>query len=423
MLAWSPATQASAMTDETARSGSTWLRVLLAALVLAAGAGFVAYRFSDGVRSVVDARIAGLKSPGAGTAGDTAQKAAPPPAVPVTAVAAEKGDFPVVLTGLGTVEASNTVLVRSRVDGQIIKIAFSEGQIVQKGDLLAEIDPRPYQAALEQAQAKKSQDEANIANANRDLERYQSLAKSDYATRQQLDTQSAQVAQLTAQIAADQAAVDNTQTQLDYATIRAPLTGRVGFRLTDQGNIVNASSTSGIVEIAQLTPISVIFTEPENSLPQLQAGLKAGGVPVTAYSSDGKTKLEDGSLDTLNNTVDASSGTIRIKALFDNGASKLWPGLSVTTRTIVTVRKNVVIVPDTAVQRGEHGFYAYVIGADQKVQVRPLKIGLIGDAKALIEDGIKPGEQVVTAGHYRLQPGTLVKAGDGQDQKTASTEP
>ena len=411
------------MTDETGRSGSTWLRVFFCALLLAAGAGYAVYRSNDGFRSLVDARIAGLKTLGGSAPSDQTKKAAaPPPAVPVTAVAAEKGDFPVVLTGLGTVEASNTVLVRSRVDGQIIRIAFSEGQVVQKGDLLAEIDPRPYQAALEQAQAKKSQDQANVANASRDLERYQSLAKSDYATRQQLDTQSAQVAQLTAQIAADQAAVDNAQTQLDYATIRAPLTGRVGFRLTDQGNIVNASSTSGIVEIAQLTPISVIFTEPENSLPQLQAGLKAGGVPVTAYSSDGKTKLEDGSLDTLNNTVDASSGTIRIKALFENGENKLWPGLSVTTRTTVTVRKDVVIVPDTAVQRGERGFYAYVIGQDQKVQVRPLKIGLIGDAKALIEDGIKAGEQVVTAGHYRLQPGTLVKAGDGRDQKTASTE-
>lgn len=411
------------MTDETGRSGSTWLRVLLCALLVAVGAGYAVYRTNDGVRSLVDARVADLRSLGPRAPSDqTKTAAAPPPAVPVTAVAAEKGDFPVVLTGLGTVEASNTVLVRSRVDGQILRIAFSEGQVVQKGDLLAEIDPRPYQAALEQAEAKKSQDRANLTNANRDLERYQSLAKSDYATRQQLDTQSAQVAQLTAQIAADQAAVDNAQTQLDYATIRAPLTGRVGFRLTDQGNIVNASSTSGIVEIAQLTPISVIFTEPENSLPQLQAGLKAGEVPVTAYSSDGKTKLEDGSLDTLNNTVDASSGTIRIKALFANGDNKLWPGLSVTTRTTVTVRKDVVIVPDTAVQRGERGFYAYVIGQDQKVQMRPLKIGLIGDAKALIEDGIKAGEQVVTAGHYRLQPGTLVKASDGRDQKTASTE-
>lgn len=407
------------MTDETGRSGARWLRALLATLLIAAGAGYAGYRTSEGFRAAVDARLAGLsgKPPAAGQ-----KAAAAPPAVPVSVVAAEKGDFPVVLTGLGTVEASNTVLVRSRVDGQIVKIAFSEGQVVQKGDLLAEIDPRPYQAALEQAQAKKSQDQANIANANRDLERYQSLAKSDYATRQQLDTQSAQVAQLTAQIAADQAAVDNAQTQLDYATIRAPLTGRVGFRLTDQGNIVNASSTSGIVEIAQLAPISVIFTEPENSLPQLQAGLKAGEVPVAAYSSDGKTKLEDGSLDTLNNTVDASSGTIRIKALFENGANKLWPGLSVTTRTIVTVRKDVVIVPDTAVQRGEKGFYAYVIGDDNKAQARPIKIGLIGDAGALIEDGIRPGERVVTAGQYRLQPGTLVKVGDGQGQKTASME-
>ena len=393
--------------------------MLLGALFLAAGAGYAAYRTSDGFRAMVDAR---LKPKAPGATAEAGEKAAAAIPVPVTAVTAEKGAFPVVLTGLGTVEASNTVLVRSRVDGQITRIAFSEGQVVQKGDLLAEIDPRPYRAALEQAQAKKSQDEANIANANRDLERYQALAKSDYATRQQLDTQSAQVAQLTAQIAADQAAVDNAETQLDYATIRAPLTGRVGFRLIDQGNIVNASSASGIVEIAQLAPIAVIFTEPENSLPQLQAGLTAGVVPVAAYASDGTTKLEDGVLDTLNNTVDTSSGTIRIKAIFKNEANTLWPGLSVTTRTTVTVRKDVLVVPDTAVQRGERGFYAYVVGADDKAEARPIKVGLIGEAGALIEDGIRPGERVVTAGQYRLQPGTLVKVGDGQGRKTASTE-
>ena len=400
------------------------VRTSIIGLLILLGGGYLLYRTNDQVRAFVDAKVPGLQAAPAKTATATPGSPAPaaPAAVPVSAVAAANGDFPVVLTGLGTVQANNTVLVRSRVDGQIIKINFSEGQIVKKGDLLVEIDPRPYQAALEQAQAKKQQDEANLANANRDLGRYQSLAKSDYATRQQLDTQTAQVAQLTAQIAADQAAIDNAQTQLDYATIKAPITGRVGFRLTDQGNIVNASSTTGIVEIAQLQPISVIFTEPENSLPQLQAGTKDGTVPVSAYSSDGVTKLEDGQLDTLNNTVDASSGTIRIKALFNNDDNKLWPGLSVTTRTTVAVRRNVVIVPDTAVQRGQNGFYAYVIGNDQKVQARPLKIGLISDSKALVEDGVKAGERVVTAGQYRLQPGTLVTVSDAP-QKTASTGP
>jgi multidrug efflux system membrane fusion protein len=412
--------------DRTGRR-SGWFFLLV--LVAAAGGSLYAWRTQPAFRALVakDApafvtdRFPILK---ADAAAKPAMAAAAPaaPAVPVTIVQARRSDFPVVLVGLGTVDANNTVLVRSRVDGQIVKINFSEGQIVTKGDLLAEIDPRPYKAALEQAEAKKQQDEANLANANRDLTRYTSLAKSDYATKQQLDTQTSTVAQLTAQIAADQAQVDNATVQLDYATIRAPLTGRVGFRLVDQGNIVNASSAAGIVEIAQLQPIAVVFTEPEESLPQLQAGQKAGAIPVIAYSSDGQTKIAEGSLDTVNNTVDATSGTIRIKALFGNEDNKLWPGLSVTTRTTVAVRRNVVVVPDGAVQRGQNGFYAYVVGPDHKVQVRQLKIGMISDSRALIDDGINEGDQVVTAGQYRLQPGTLVKQGDVAE-KTASVEP
>ncbi len=401
-------------TERRGRS-SSWPWVL--ALVIVAGGAAYEWRSNPAFHAFVADKVPMLKD-----APKASASAAPPPAIPVSIVKAEKADFPVVLTGLGTVDANNTVLVRSRVDGQIVKINFSEGQIVKQGDLLAEIDPRPYKAALEQAQAKKAQDEANLSNANRDLTRYQSLAKSDYATRQQLDTQTSQVAQLTAQIAADQAAVDNAQVQLDYATIKAPLSGRVGFRLTDQGNIVNAAGTAGIVEIAQLQPIAVIFTQPENSLPALRAGQQAGVVPVVAYTSDGKTELAHGQLDTVNNTVDTSSGTIRVKALFANEDNKLWPGLSVTTRTTVATRKDVVVVPDGAVQRGQKGFYAYVVGPDMKVQARDLKIGMISDSKALIEDGIKEGEQVVSAGQYRLQPGALVKQAD-ESQQTASKEP
>ena len=359
------------MTYESRRSRPWAARLVGGGVAILLVGVYLSYRFDGSVRSYVDGKVA-ARHPAA-AAPPAEQAKAQPPAVPVTAAAAEVGDFPIVLVGLGTVEANNTVLIRSRVDGQITKINFSEGQIVQKGDLLVEIDPRPYRAALEQAPAKN-----------------------------------------------EQAAIDNAQTQLDYATIRAPLTGRVGFRLTDQGNIVNASSTTGIVEIAQLQPISVIFTEPENSLPQLQKGVSEGKVPVMAFSSDGRTKLEEGALDTVNNTVDASSGTIRIKALFDNEDNKLWPGLSVTTRTTVAIRRNVVIVPDTAVQRSQDGFYAYVVGPDSKVQVRKLKIGTVSDSKALIEDGIKAGDQVVIAGQYRLQPGTLVKVGQ---QATASAGP
>lgn len=405
------------MADTLERTGRTWTRPVLFGLLVVAGAGFYEWRSSESFRGFLADKVPGLQG-----AAPKPAAAAAPPAVPVTVAKAELGDFPVVLTGLGTVQANNTVLLRSRVDGQITKINFTEGQIVKKGDLLAQIDPRPYKAALEQAQAKKQQDDANLTNANRDLTRYESLARSDYATRQQLDTQTSQVAQLTAQIASDQASVDNAQVQLDYATITAPITGRVGFRLADQGNIVTASSTTGIVSIAQLQPIAIIYTEPENSLTQLQAGVQAGEIPVDALTSDGKSVLAQGKLDTLNNEVDTSSGTIRIKALFANENNKLWPGQSVTTHTTVTVRKNAVIIPDNAIQRGQSGFYAYVVGDDSKVQVRQLKIGLIGDGRALIEDGIKAGDTVVTAGQYRLQAGVLVKVGDAPE-KTAKKEP
>ena len=373
------------------------------------------------------ARLMGSDTPAKGDApakADASGEAKPasgPAAIPVQAAAAKSGDFPVILTGLGTVDAYNSVLVRSRVDGQIIKLHFKEGDLVQEGDVLVEIDPRPYRAALEQAQAKMQQDEANNANAKRDLERYQSLAKSDYATRQQLDTQTAQVAQLTAQIASDQAAVDNAQTQLDYTTIKAPIKGRVGFRLVDQGNIVNASSTTGIVEINQIKPIAVIFTQPEDALPSIAAGLNKGPLPVTALSTDGSQIYAEGQLELFNNQVDSSSGTIRLKAAFKNDDKKLWPGLSVSTRMTVSTRENVVLVPSDGVLRGQKGFYAYVVGPDNKVTQRVLKITLMDQTQAVIDDGVKAGEMVVTAGQYRLQPGALVKVSP-PDEKTALVE-
>jgi multidrug efflux system membrane fusion protein len=314
------------------------------------------------------------------------------------------------------------VLVRPRVDGQIMKIHFTEGQIVQSGDLLVEIDPRPFKAALDQANAKKQQDLANIENAKRDLVRYQSLAKSDFATRQQLDTQTATVAQLTAQIAADDAAIETAQTQLDYTTIRAPLTGRTGFRLVDEGNIVNASSATGIVSIAQIEPIAVVFTAPENTLPQITAGLKANPLDVKAFSSDGGTLLADGRLEVFNNEIDTASGTIRLKAAFRNEDHKLWPGLSVSTKLEVAVRDGAVIVPAAAVQRSQAGLYAFVIGQDNKVEQRPIKVTLSDDDHAVVDSGIKAGEQVVVAGQYRLQAGTLVKAAGSQDSATAKRE-
>src|SRR6476660_2893626 len=246
------------------------------------------------------------------------QKQAGPgrPAVPVKTAPVEKADFPVYLTGLGTVQGFNTVQVRTRVDGQILKIDFKEGQFVKQGDTLVEIDPRPFQAALDQAKAKKAQDEANLANANLDLQRFTKLG--EFATRQQTDTQRSTVAQLTAQIAADDAAIFNAQTQLDYASFKAPISGVAGLRQVDVGNIVNAITQTGIVSIAQVEPIAVIFTAPEDQLPDIKAALAAGPPKTIALSTDGKRVLAEGTLSVVNNQVDSTSGTIRLKAVFDN---------------------------------------------------------------------------------------------------------
>src|ERR1700687_1943911 len=259
------------------------------------------------------------------TAANNAQKPAQP-AVRVTIAPVEKVDFPVYLTGLGTVQGFNTVVVRTRVDGQIDKIAFQEGQLVKQGDLLAEIDPRPFRAALDQAKAKKAQDEANMANANLDLQRYTKLG--EFATRQQTDTQRSTVAQLTAQIAADDAAIFNAQTQLDYTQVKAPISGIAGLRQVDVGNIVNASTQTGIVTIAQIEPIAVIFTAPEEQLPYINEGQAIAPLKVIAITTDGKKPLAEGTLAVINNQVDTTSGTIRLKAVFDNKDHALWPGPS-----------------------------------------------------------------------------------------------
>ncbi len=353
---------------------------------------------------------------------EAAQAPKEAPAVPVGASDVKTGDFPVVLTGLGTVQPYNTVLVRSRVDGQVVKIAFEEGQIVHQGDLLVEIDPRPYQAALDQAKAKKEQDAANLENTKRDLARSQSLVQNNFVTRQTLDTQTSSVAQLTAQMAADDAAIETASVQLGYATIRAPITGRVGFRLVDQGNIVNAASATGIVSIDQIEPIAVVFTEPENTLGQITEGLKAGALDIQALSSDGAKVLAQGKLETFNNEIDTSTGTIRLKAAFANTDHHLWPGLSVSTALTVSTLHDVVMVPASAVQHGPSGLYAFVIGQDGKVDVHPLKVSLSDDNTAVVTDGIKAGDKVVTSGQYRLQPHTLVKIVRDDGSKSAQRD-
>lgn len=323
--------------------------------------------------------------------------------VPVQAAAAETADVPIYLDSLGTVQALNTVTVKTRVEGQIVQIAFTEGQMVREGDLLAQIDPRPYQAALDQAIARKAQDEATLANTRLDLERTQKLG--DYATRQALDTQRSNVGSQTAQIAYDAAVIENARTQLDYATIRSPLTGRTGLRLIDQGNIVRPTDTGGLVDIAQIEPIAVLFTAPEQQLPEVARSKAGGSVPVTALSSDGKTVLGEGELVLINNQVDAASGTIRLKAQFANGQDRLWPGLSVNTRLRLKTLNGVVTIPSAAVQRGPDQLYVYVVKADGTAEKRVVRIGVFSEDKAVVEDGLRAGDKVVTAGQYRVTPG------------------
>ena len=343
-----------------------------------------------------------------------------PAAVSVDTAVASRQDVPIYLTGLGTVQALNTVTITPRVDGQIQKIAFTEGQDVKTGDLLAQIDPRPFQAALDQQIAKKAQDEASIENAKRDLQRFTALSQKNYASQQQLDTEQSQVAQLQAQIQGDQAMIDNARTQLDYTSIKAPLDGRTGFRLVDQGNNVHAADTAGIVVITQLHPISVVFTLPEENLPAVMAAMKAGTVGATALGSDAKTVLDQGKVVLVDNQIDQATGTARFKAEFPNQQNTLWPGAFINVKVLQTTARNVVTIPSAAIQRGPDGLFTYIVKPDNTVDVKPLQIGVDNGQVAIVESGVDAGAQVVTAGQYRLQQGTLVKPKPTAAKSTAA---
>ncbi|WP_244470766.1 efflux RND transporter periplasmic adaptor subunit [Microvirga massiliensis] len=336
------------------------------------------------------------------------RQASAPPAAPVQVASVARANVPLYAVGLGSVQAYNTVTVRSRVDGEVQKIAFQEGQSVKEGDLLVQIDPRPFQAALDQASAKKAQDEAQLANAKLDLERYKELATRSFASKQQLDTQQAMVNQLNAQIQGDQAQIDNARTQLGYTTIRSPIDGRTGLRSVDQGNIVRATDPGGIVTIAQIQPISALFTLPEQDLPALRKAAAAGPATVWALGQDGKTVLEQGSLALINNEVDQATGTIKLKATFDNRDNALWPGQSVSVRVLLETM-DALTMPADAVQRTQDGLSVYVVRPDDTVELRHIAIGPITQGVAVLEQGLGEGERVVTAGQYRLQPDTRVQ--------------
>ncbi|MGY4474524.1 efflux RND transporter periplasmic adaptor subunit [Bradyrhizobium sp. USDA 3364] len=342
-------------------------------------------------------------------------------AIPVVTDKARHADVPIYLSGLGTVQAFNSVLVTSRVDGQIVKVRFEEGGDVHAGDILVEIDRAPFEAALAQAEANKLRDQAQLDNARLDLARYTNLAKTGAATTQQLDTTRALVAQTEASTKVDQALIDTARVQLNYTSIRSPIEGRVGRRLLDAGNIVRATDTTGIVTVNQIHPIFVSFALPADTLPQLRAGLKDGNVIVTALDRDGRA-LATGALAVIDNQINPATGTINYKAKFDNADDPLWPGQFVNLRIQLAIRRNVIAVPVTAVQQGPDGPYAFVVGDDRTVQKRPLKVGRLNKTTAIIDDGLQAGEQIVTDGQYRIQAGSKVEV-TAQAASSAATGP
>ena len=328
--------------------------------------------------------------------------------VPIVPGVAQKKDLPIYLDGIGTVQGLNTVTIRPRVDGQLIKVNFTEGQEVKTGDVLAQIDPLPFKAQLDQVVAKKNQDDAQLSNARVDLNRYVDMVAKNVIAHQQYDTQKAMVAQIEAVVKTDQAAIDGAQVQLNYATITSPINGRAGIRLVDEGNMVRASDTNGLVVITQLQPISVVFTLPEQSLKEIHGKMGPGQITVLAMDRDNSTVLGKGTLTVIDNQIDISTGTIRLKATFPNEDLQLWPGEFVNVRLLLTTRKDAVVVPVPVIQHGPNGTYAFVIKEDQTVEIRPLRVGQVDDGEALVEEGLQAGEQVVVEGQYKLQNGSKV---------------
>jgi multidrug efflux system membrane fusion protein len=336
-------------------------------------------------------------------------------AVPVLATAAKSADVPVYFDGVGTAKALNTVIVRSQVDGKLIKVSFTEGQDVEKGFILAKIDPVTYQAAYDQTVAKKAQDEAQLANAKLDLERYTRLAATNAVNRQQLDTQRAMVSQLQAQVQLDQAAIDNARAILSYTDVIAPITGRTGIRQIDEGNIVKAADATGIVILTQLRPISIFFNLPQQDLPDLNKGFAEGPLPVDALGPDGKTPLDTGKVVVIDNQVDQTTGTVKLKAEFPNVNLQLWPGQFVNVRVLMDTLRQVVVVPTAAIQRGPNGTFVYVIKNEGTVTVRGVELAQQDDVQSVVTDGLQAGERVVTTGFARLTEGTQVSVSSAED--------
>lgn len=382
-------------TAKPKKRGLIWAVVLLA---IAGVAGYAVYHAGDPITT---------KKGGGGGGGG---RGAPSGPVPVVVTKVTRSSIPVYLNGLGNVSPFYTVTVKSRVDGQLMTIHFNEGDLVKEGQTLIEIDPRPFQVQLEMAEAAKAHDEAVLANARVDLSRYEGLVKTNAIPTQQLDTQRALVSQEEATVKQDQASIDNARLQLVYSKITAPITGVVGLRLVDPGNIVHASDASGMITITQLQPIAVLFTIPEDNLPQVTRKLRAGAhLPVDAYNRDNSKKLASGTLLTLDNQIDSTTGTSKLKAVFDNKDYSLFPQQFVNINVLVDTLANQLVVPNVAIQNGQQGTFVYTVDDDSTVHLKPVKVGVTTAASAQILDGIEDGDRVVVDGTDRLIEGATVR--------------
>ena len=391
------------------------LAVVLIALAVVAGIGIGAYWYWHGKSD--SAAQSAPKAKGKSKGGFDPNRP-----TPVVAEAAAKGNINLFLTGLGSVMPLRTVTVRSRVDGELMRVNFTEGQMVKAGDVLAEIDPRPYQVQLQQAEGQLARDQALLQNAKIDLERYQTLFKQDSIAKQQVDTQASLVRQYEGTIHTDQSQVDNAKLQLTYARITSPITGRLGLRQVDPGNIVRAGDANGLVVITQLQPISVVFTIPQDQLSQVMKR-RDEKLPVEAWDRDNRNKIAAGTLITVDNVIDAQTGTVKLKAEFPNTDSALFPNQFVNVRMLIDTLRDVVTVPVAALQRGSQGDFVYVVKDDGTVSVRPVKLGPAEGSRVSVASGLQPGERVVTDGLDRLREGAKVETASQrptlpQDQPT-----
>ncbi len=390
-----------------ARLLKRWLLGLFVACALAVG-GYALLNKSDDTQS----RAAGQE------ANPQAMRT-----VPVVTAAAKTGDIGVYLNGLGSVIPLNTVTVRSRVDGQLMKVLFKEGQVVRSGDLLAEIDPRPFEVQLTQAEGQMARDRAQLKNAQLDLQRYRGLLQQGFIPKQQLDTQEAMVRQLEGMVQTDQGQIDNAKLQLTYSRITSPISGRIGLRLVDQGNLVRANDANGLLVITQLQPITVVFTIAEDSLPPVLDKLKTGErLTVEAFDREQKRKLATGTLLTVDNQIDPNTGTVRLKAVFPNDESELFPNQFVNARLLLDVKRGTTVVPSAAVQRGPKGTFVYVVNADQTVGVRTVTVGVTHGEDASIDQGLSPDELVVVDGTEKLREGSKVEVRNQSGEPSKGTD-